>query len=88
MKPSPTRIPRVDADSTLKRAACLLDANPGNGYYRDIARSTAELLRRVDEIAPYWAEPYAAPVVPIIEQATRLAHLIADKHQGAPEVTG
>jgi hypothetical protein len=36
-------------------------------------QAMATLLDRLADLAPYWAEPYAAPFVPIIEAGVHVA---------------
>jgi len=50
----------------------LCNVDPG------FVRSVAEMLERLAELAPHWAEPYAAPFVPIIESGVRVARAVDD----------
>lgn len=65
----------------IATAVSLLRANPTDAYYAEFVALTAELLARIAPLAPYWSEPYAAPFVPIIEQASRLADWIVTNRE-------
>jgi hypothetical protein len=38
-----------------------------------LTRSAVKLLERIGELEPYWAEPYAAPFVPVMEAGIQFA---------------
>lgn len=69
-------MPQPDSDQRLVRAAArlrdpmLCNVNPG------FVQAVAELLERLAPLAPYWAEPYAAPFVPVIESAVKVTTAI------------
>ena len=79
-------MPDLLDDQRLVRAAArlrdpmLCNVNPG------FVHAVAELLERLAPLAPYWAEPYAAPFVPVIESAVRVSGAIDDWIGPAREV--
>jgi hypothetical protein len=67
-------------DSRLIRAATELSATAkGGGHVADglFLEAVADLLGLIGtDYAPYWQEPYAAPFVPVIEKALRVAVIV------------
>jgi hypothetical protein len=69
-----------------RRAAELLRQRPELMPLPPGAPPLADLLEELAPLAPYWGEPYAAPFVPIIAKALRLARAIlgTDQDAGGP----
>lgn len=61
-------------DQRLTAAAARMREDHGADHERyEMWQQMATLLDHLAELAPYWAEPYAAPFVPIIEAGVRVA---------------
>lgn len=76
-------------DSRLTAAAGLLRAATADGVAPD-RELVAALLEELAPLAVYWREPYAAPFVPVIQAAVRVAGQVLDEAEGPRrgEVTG
>lgn len=63
--------PTTNVERLKNAAAALRDRGlPGDQH-------AARMLELCEPIATYWAEPYAAPFVPLLEAALRLAKAVA-----------
>ncbi len=68
-------------DARMVRAAAVLRAASVDGVAAD-RELVASLLERMAPLAVWWHEPYAAPWVPVIEAATRVAvQVVGDEEQ-------
>ncbi len=63
-------MPESNADRLKTAAAALRErGHPGDEH-------AARMLELCEPIAIYWSEPYAAPFVPLLESALRLAKAV------------
>jgi len=70
----------VDARQPVVELGCDEQGEANADYiaamHPPVGANLADLLEAIAPLAPYWAEPYAAPFVPVIEKALRVAREI------------